>query len=267
MTRYHLRNGYQIFPTHSGGSRWCLSTPEISFQWINGPADVLTEVVGKLYTGNLDDRELTIAGRELVAALTERGVLRRADERPVHAVIGLDDEDGSASELAGLFSQAGFNVRILDALTSDLSVVTALVVTAPVQRDARWRSVDERCASAGVSWHRAYPEGSTTVVGPYSVPGHTASYRDCRGRQLAATRTPDEMEALWGHLDQVVINSGQERTPPGAMTVAAGMIAIDVVAHLSGELLPGAGTQRVHRWDDGAVTCHPVLPLPELSYR
>lgn len=128
--------------------------------------------------------------------------------------------------------------------------------------DEPWLAIDALCTETGTPWHRYHLDGRYLVVGPIFLPGHTASYRDTRGRLLAAVHDADGLAAHWHALGDA------ERRPPaswltrGAGAVAAGLVAADIDAVLSRGPVPSAGFQLVYDPVTAALTRHPVLPLP-----
>lgn len=125
--------------------------------------------------------------------------------------------------------------------------------------DAEWRRLDDERAER--PWHRCHVEGTRLVVGPFSVPG-APTYLDTRTRRLAASAWPDELEALWHHLDTATDLPPVPWPDPGVLAVAAGLVVADLVAYRAGHRPPGADRQVVVDPADLAWHAHPVLPLP-----
>ncbi|WP_208325990.1 YcaO-like family protein [Amycolatopsis arida] len=126
--------------------------------------------------------------------------------------------------------------------------------------DRHWQDVDEHCATAGIAWHRCHLDGGRLRVGPMVVPGDGVRYRDVRARRLAASPVPEELRELWAHLDTGTNLPAPPWPGPGQVAVAAGLLVADVLAHLAGNPVPGAGRELTV--GPGEVVRHPVLPLP-----
>jgi len=164
-------------------------------------------------------------------------------------------------------------------LTGELLGSQVRVVRGPVERgsfaerdlvvscagwlpDIRWRQIDSWSAEHGVGWHRVHAEGCRFVLGPFSVPGRTASYADTRARRLAAAGLADELEGHWAHLDTAEDLPAVPWPAPGGVALIAGLLASDVLAWLSGQPVPTNGYQLEVDPATGSIQRHPVLPLP-----
>ncbi len=141
---------------------------------------------------------------------------------------------------------------------SDAGPATIVVACAAGLPDEAWTELDEQCSARGVAWHRCWSEGHTMWVGPFSVPGLSASYRDLRLRRLAASSWPDELEASW----RSEVRRIAPWTPSSAASVAA-MIADDVLGYLGSGSVDA--TARSWRGFDPSTRTwhhHAVLPVP-----
>ncbi|QOC93438.1 hypothetical protein [Micromonospora craniellae] len=146
---------------------------------------------------------------------------------------------------------------------AELTGTDVLVDCAGWLPDARWRALDRRCTEAAIAWHRCYGDATSFVVGPFTVPGVSATYRDTRARLLAATDVPDLPTALWAYLDTRGPDTPFPWPATPAIATVAALLAADVTAYLAGAQPPHLGIQSVfdlarHRWNH-----HQVLPLPE----
>lgn len=238
--------GHQVFRGLDGG--WRYATPDEEFVRVDGPDEVLAMLADPPH-----DPGPRFA--QLVGALTDRGVLV-ADVADVAAAppvarVRVEGNGPIADRVRELIGAA---------VDAEPEVVVSVAGWVP---DEEWRARDIELREQGVAWHRVHAEGTGLVLGPFSVPGATASYRDTRGRRLAAAPVPDELLGLWAHL------AGPTAAPPPPVpaptaAVAAGLVAADVLAHVRGAPIPSAGYQLVLA-EDLTITRHPVLPLPDLG--
>jgi hypothetical protein len=169
-----------------------------------------------------------------------------------------------ALALADVLAAAGFDVVAAaeDTIAGDAGAGTDLLVAcAGWLPDRRWQQVDAACHKDGRPWHRCHLEGTRIVMGPFSVPGGP-SYCDTRTRRLAAAAWPDELEAVWRHLDAAVNLPPEPWPDPGVCALVAGLLAADVIAYRSGRRPPGADRQVVLDPTDLRWQAHPVLPVP-----
>ncbi|GAA3086648.1 hypothetical protein [Streptosporangium carneum] len=245
--------GHHLYTGPDGTWRSCDENER--FARLSGQADLLERMREQAYRGgSAPDLE------PLAAVLRERGVLtplpgEDADEGELRVCVRGDGP--VAVEVARLLETARNTLLDDDPRTAD-----ALVECTGWLPDERWRRVD---AGGGV-WHRCHVEGRRLVVGPMTVPGRTASYRDLRGRRLAAAALPDELAGLWSYLDDGL--AGTAPLPPvpwpnaGAVAIAAGLLVNDLLTWRDGGLPATAGFQLVVDPASGRVDRHPVLPLP-----
>lgn len=244
--------GYHVFRGSDG--TWRYATPDEQFVRITGPDHLLSQVSSP--DGPADPG--------LAAALTERGVL--TDAPPAREVgkesrVHLEGDGPVAEQLVPLLGAAVTLTRGPGdedvVLGSDL-----LISCAGRLPDTRWRQVDAWLTERRRPWHRVHVEGNSLVLGPFSVPGATASYEDTRGRRLAASPTPGELADLWHHLDGSDLPTP---IPAPAAAIAAGLLAADILAHLAGGTPPSIGHQLVLPFATLTPARHPVVPLPMLA--
>lgn len=263
--------GHHLYRGADGS--WRYSAPGDVFVRIGG-ADHLLALVQQIEAGTAT---VTVPGADraalarVTAALIERGVLAGQDPAPQDlAEWTVHVEDGSpvAGALLGLLEGVGplEGVRATVGPVDEGVVASCDVVVSCAQwlPDRHWRQLDSWCTAHATPWHGCYAEGDTFVLGPLSIPGRTASYRDTRGRRLAAAALPDELTAYWAYLD-----SGAPRPParfsPAAVSVLAGLLATDLLALMAGRAIPSEGHQLVVDLTTTSIRRHPVLPLPELA--
>ncbi|MCK9921752.1 hypothetical protein MXD61_07590 [Frankia sp. AgPm24] len=279
-----LAPGHHLYRGADGS--WRYSAPGDVFVRIGGDDRLLTLVQG--VEAGLSGVVVPAADRTAVshvsAALTARGVLRAPDrvaaaqvppvwkvwiegdgpatERLVDLLVELlDSVDGAPGRDANAV-RVQCTVGALDeAVVAGSQVVVSCAQWLP---DDRWRTLDRWCADHGTPWHGCYAEGDGFVVGPLSIPGRTASYRDTRGRRLAAAALPDELRAHWAYLDSDAPRPAA-RFPRTAVAVLAGLLAADLLALAAGTIVPSEGHQLVVNPRAASINRHPVLPLPDLA--
>jgi bacteriocin biosynthesis cyclodehydratase domain-containing protein len=242
-----------LYPGATG--RWCLHGPEDRFIRLQEePARVASLARHLTAEPNGEPDE---GVRELAAAFASYGLLDsppsgvQAQARRV-AVAG----DGPVgAELREILTAAG--IELVNGEDADL-----LIACAGWLPDAEWQRLDALCTDRGIAWHRVYQEGMAVHLGPFTLPGQTASYADARSRRLAASPFADELLALWRHLD------GGESLPeppvisPAAAGVAAGLLAADVLAWLADRPVPSRGCAVEIDLESFVVRRRPVLPVP-----
>jgi hypothetical protein len=198
---------------------------------------------------------------ELVKSLTDAGALSKATSVASVVRVHLAGQAPVACLLAEMLTGPACEVTS-GPIDQDVVAVSDLVVScASWLPDRAWSELAEMCRRHGTAWHGSYAEGSSVVVGPMWLPGQTASYLDVRGRRLAAAAAPDELRALWRHLE------GAEHVPEArwdqpSAAVAAALIAADVQAWRADRPLPQRDTQVVFDLASGRFDRHPVIPLP-----
>ncbi|MBB4915960.1 hypothetical protein [Streptosporangium saharense] len=243
--------GHHLYVGPDGTWRSCDENER--FTRLTGRADLLERMREQAYLGgNAPDLE------PLVTALRERGVLTDPSPgggEPLRVCVR--GEGPVAAETVRLLAGTGTALAVDDPATAD-----AVVECAGWLPDGHWLRLDDD----GAVRHRCHVEGRRLVVGPMTVPGRTASYRDLRGRRLAAAALPDELAGLWTYLDEGV--AGTVPLPPvpwpnpGAVAVAAGLLVNDLLTWWAGDLPATSGLQLVVDPASGRVERHPVLPLP-----
>ncbi|WP_156819505.1 YcaO-like family protein [Pseudonocardia sp. HH130630-07] len=163
--------------------------------------------------------------------------------------------DPIADEVRRLLSERA-DVRAEIGDRPDPAVHDVVVACANALPDDRWQDLDALCEGAGLAWHRVHVEGPVVCVGPFTMPGVSAGYRDWRARRLAASRNPDGLLDRWSRADRVPGPRPNSET----VVTAAQLVVDDVLAHLRGERAPGADHEV--RISGATLTRHPVLPLP-----
>jgi hypothetical protein len=255
--------GHHLYRRPDG--QWRGAGPADRFVRIGGPDDVLERAQRLLHTGDGDPDAPGL--RAVLDGLERRGVRSpaTAPSEPVRErfVVGIDGHGPIADHVGALLADTA-DVRRADGAT--IEGLDLLVSCAGWLPDTSWQTLDDACRRQGMPWHTTYAEGDTIVVGPLSVPGRTAGYRDVRGRRLAAAAFPDELLGLWAYL-----GDGDQPTPPvppvdtATAAVVAGFVAADVAALLAGRSWPSEGYQLVVVPGRAEVRRHRVLPLPAFA--
>ncbi len=268
--------GHHLYRGADGS--WRYSAPGDVFVRIGGDDRLLTLVQGieAGSSGVVVPAADRAAVSHVSAALTERGVLRGPGQVPAAQVppawkVQIEG-DGPATErlvelLVELLVNAdGVTMECAVGPLDEAAVAGNQVVVSCAQwlPDDRWRTLDRWCADHSTPWHGCYAEGDGFVVGPLSIPGRTASYRDTRGRRLAAAALPDELRAHWAYLDSDAPRP-VARFPRTAVAVLAGLLAADLLALAAGDAVPSEGHQLVVDPRAASISRHPVLPLPDLA--
>lgn len=270
---FRLVPGYLLYRVAPGD--WRCVSPQLDFLRISGPEDALQAVRASLLApqaGPLDGDAAALLGM-----LVERGAVRAEGEPPVvgsqhECVVGdLPEPDAGKIGIVGSGPVADALVRILGDRCVVLpsppdggaaSSASALVVCSPQMRDSEWTALDRLCQSTGTAWHRAFVEGDSLIVGPFSAGGETVSYRDYRARRRAAAATVEELDSLWNHLDSDDNGTWNIRPDDGLSAVAAGLIAHDLHCHAKGLTVPGGRSETEIDLGTGTITRHVVQPLP-----
>ncbi|GAA1017942.1 hypothetical protein Aple_026770 [Acrocarpospora pleiomorpha] len=263
--------GHHLYLGPDGAWRSC--DEHERFARLSGPAALLERMRDQAYQGG-NDQEL----EPLAAVLRERGVLAMVPEVAERELRVCVSGDGPvALHVARLLE--GVVTVLVD---GDPDAADVLVACAGWLPDERWQRID----AVGRVWHRCHVEGTRLVLGPMTVPGRTASYRDLRGRRLAAAPLPDELAGLWSYLDAGATDAGATDAgatgvgamgvgaagavslPPvpwpnvGAVALAAGLLVNDVLTWRATGLPASGSYQLVVDPATGGLDRHPVLPLP-----
>ncbi|WP_214104931.1 TOMM precursor leader peptide-binding protein [Acrocarpospora catenulata] len=241
--------GHHLYVGPDGTWRSC--DEQERFARISGPPELLARMRAQAYQGGADP-EL----EPLTEVLRARGVVREMTMPDRTITVSVRGGTPVAAAVAELL--AGCERVTVAPPEADADV---LVVCAGWLPDSEWLRLD----ATGVVWHRCHVEGTRLVLGPMTVPGETASYRDLRGRRLAAAALPDELAAYWAYLE-----SGEPLPPvtwpnQGAVALAAGLLVNDVLTWRDTGRPAAADRQLVVDPATGEVTRHPVLPLPLVS--
>lgn len=265
-----LRPGAHLYMGHDGWWRHRAADGRVTRLRSSGDMDA---VRGALVEGAVPGALPQGHVRRHLEAFDRRGLLHH-DERSdgshrARVVLVVDgsgpDEHPVAAHLRTLLA-ASADIAQAPGLTGfEVDDVDLVVACAGWLPDRRWRAIDAACAATRTPWHRTYVEGTRAVVGPFTAPGGTASYEDTRARLLAATGDVHELLSFWAHLDA---GAGVPPVPwadlggPGGAAMIAGLVAVDVLAALTGGTVPSEGAQLVVDPATATVERHPVLPLP-----
>ncbi|MEW1820385.1 hypothetical protein AB0323_06255 [Arthrobacter sp. NPDC080031] len=271
---FRLVPGHLLYPVAPGD--WRCVSPQLDFLRISGPEDALQAVHASLVGSRQDAMPLDGDAATLLGMLVERGAVYRAEAEAPADGSEHEDEVKDLPQTAGKIGILGSG-PVAEALVRMLgdgcivipgpldegaaSIVSALVVCSLQTKDAEWTAIDELCQRTGTSWHRAFAEGGSLIVGPFSAGGRTVSYHDYRARRRAAAATVEELDRLWNYLDSN--ETGWNVWPDdGLSAVAAGLIAHDLICHAKGLDIPGGRCETEIDLGAGTITRHTVLPLP-----
>lgn len=141
-----------------------------------------------------------------------------------------------------------------------LEEVQRVVACADWLPDGEWVELDQWCTRQSIPWHRSWREGAAVWIGPFSVPGSSASYIDLRLRRLAASSWPTELEALWAHLGTPSDSLRAPEWNAATVAVVAGALVSDLWA--GGSADPTASAWRGYDVTSRTWHSHPVLPIP-----
>ncbi|WP_219462539.1 YcaO-like family protein [Nonomuraea rhizosphaerae] len=240
--------GHQLYPGADG--IWRCQEPDGRVTRILTPGALMRRLPQALAGTIPIDEDLA----DLLRALEERGILTRQEapvllaDRVVH-VVG----DTPVADMTAALLQP--QVKVVRGPLESVEGVDLVIACEDWLPDTEWQRIDRLCA--GVPWHRCHTDGLSFRIGPCTIPGRTATYADTRARRLAAARLPDELLTLWQRLDSGDHLSGHPWT--ASSRVAAGLLADDALAVLSGRTAPSEGHQLIV---GASLTRHPVLPLP-----
>jgi hypothetical protein len=252
---------------------WRLCAPSDRFTKIRAPGRLLARLQRVLHgLAPLDDALEGCDGddRDVIVALLdgfERRGLLAADAQtpgpPAGRTVHVEGDTPVAACVVDLLEpQVTVSRGPLEGAVGEADMLVACAHWLP---DARWVQIDRLCTERMVPWHMCYAEGDLLYVGPFSLPGRTASYADTRARRLAAAGAPDELESYWSYLDR-----GHDLPPvpwpsAGGCALVAGIIVADVLGHLCGDAVPSEGYQLGIDPRRALVGRHPVLALPSLD--
>jgi len=263
--RVTLAPGHHLY--RGADDVWRLYAPGDQITRIGGPDEVLVGAQKRLHGAS------TAADGALVAEL-ERGLMRRGAlapaaqtkiARPWTVVVAGDNPIGRAvrtmlEHYADLRSPSARPVNEDDVRAADTLVTCGGWLT-----DRAWSELDGWCRRHGTAWHMSYVEGTRHYLGPMYVPGRTASYRDARGRRLAASGVPDELRGFWAYLESEAVLPPVPWPDPAGAAVIAGFLVGDLVRHRRTGVPATVDHQLGFDPADGTVTRHPVLSLPETA--
>jgi hypothetical protein len=263
MAPQRLLPGVSLFP--GPGDGWYLAGPGDRLVRLHEGPERLARLARLLAA---EEADLTTAEElaDLMTAFAEQGLLwSPAAETAIDltprsvTVLGCGP---LVAAVATLLGGAGVGrVEKLPALQPPAAVPDLVIACAGGLTDAWFLELDDWCLHHRIPWHRTYQDGGSLHLGPLSLPGETAAYRDARERQLALAAHPEVLLALWRHLDAT---GGGEVPPlaPAVASVAAGLLAADALAVLAGTPPPFHG--RAVELDPVRLTwcAHPVLPVP-----
>lgn len=258
-THKMLRSGWHLFPSSDGS--WMLLAPDerlIRLRIEPDQAERLARHLGGEALPEQDDL------RPLLDTFARQGLLEprdrsRPDLKSRRVVIRGDGPIAAA--VVRLLREAG--IGSVDTESSDASELPDLIIACGGWLpDSDWLRLDAWCRERNVAWTSCHAEGLRFYAGPLTIPGRTAGYADVRARRLAAARFPDELGALWRHLDR-----GRNLPPvpwPNAagVTALAALLVSDPLAWLAGEPPPHEGEQICFDPVDFSWHGHPVLPVP-----
>jgi hypothetical protein len=262
-----LVDGCHLYPGPDGVWRYYL--PGGEFVRISAPAAMLSQAQRLLHGASPEPE----AGADVeglgafLDALCERGVLAEpppsGPERSVRTV-HVDGDNPIGHAVADLLG-AQVKVTVGTADEAAVAAADAVVSCAGWLPDAAWQRLDGWCARHGRPWHMVYAEGTTWYLGPMSVPGRTAGYRDVRARRLAACGVADELTAYWAYLDVTTAAPPVPWPSPAEAAVVAGLLATDVLAYRDRGTPAADGVQLAVHLAGGRVERHAVLPLPAVA--
>lgn len=260
-----LQPGWHLYP--GPDEMWRLAAPDGAVTRISGPAPLLQRVASLSRPGLANLPDLAAGEEPVFAALCEalatRGALRTSPAAAFPGRVPRVQVEGHgplAAHVAALLSSSS-EARTGPIDEDAVAGCDAVVSCANWQTDTRWQQLDRWCHAHGTVLTTSHAEGDTYVIGPAGAPGRTASYRDARGRRLAAAPLPDELGLLWAHLDEHAADLPAAALSTAAKAVIAGLLVHEVHAALD-EHPPAHGRQLVVSLRDLSVAAHPVLPLP-----
>lgn len=244
------------------GDDWLVHTPDEELLHLEADPES-AGALHALVTGS-PARPQSEQAAELVTALTGYGAVDNAPV-PRRPRVGVTGGGPARAALERLLSAYGLPLRAAAAERGELAEhagLDVLVACGEVLPDNDWQRLDERCAAAGLPWHRIYREGRRWYTGPLTDPERgSPGYRDLRLRRLAASGHPEQLLAYWRWAE-----SGG-RPVPGrdgpAVEVAAALVVADLMAWARGaDDIPALSAQTGIDPHTLAAVRHPVLPVP-----
>lgn len=269
-----LRPGVHLFPS-SDGRDWFLAEPGERFTRLLGPAEALDALQSELHGGPVAEGVPQELRDGLATALAQRGVLTGPTTRPGPPAaprIRLAGSGPVAEFVRRSFASwaevtpdpVGGDAALDPAPPEPSGPCDVRVTCAGWLPDEEFRAHDDLSRTTGIPWHHCHVEGTSLAVGPFRVPGGVG-HRDWRGRRLAASTTPAELEAYWTHLDDLDARAEVGWPDPGVCAVAAALLVDDVRHWWDTRQAPTVTREHVVGRDaSGALrwSRHPVLPLP-----
>jgi bacteriocin biosynthesis cyclodehydratase domain-containing protein len=276
-----LAPGHHLYPADDGA--WRYSAPFDRFVRVTGDSATLA-AFQRLVHGGVEPDLGTMAAvdSEAFAQLSEMfaarelldhdapAVLSTAPERPDRATALVAIEGGDTPlgrAVTRLLEQAA---RVVQGPADEDAVRAAdLVVScAGWLPDTHWQELDRWCATHRTPWHRLHVEDSRFFLGPLTVPGETACYRDLRGRRLAASPVADELLRHWSYLeDPDQLRPAVPWPAEAGLAMLAGLVAHDVLTYLRTGTPAVVDAELEVDLAAMSITHHRVLPLPATSAR
>jgi hypothetical protein len=257
---YRLQPNCHFFRLPDGG--WRLHTPEGKFIRLR-ITPLQGELLAQIFDGKLS---LTIEQDSSIEKLLElfqnQGflTLEKAAILPCQTVL-VFGENRLAEQVSKLL-QTTANVMQQADFSLPKDKPDFVVACADWLPDAAWQKLDAWCESQNVSWLMAYREGRRYVIGPLSVPGETASYRDTSARRLAATHYPEELAGYWSYLNENGAKLPLPTTTEAELAVVAGTIVGLVKLKLESQPTVEVSDQLIYDPTTLSWERHPVLPVP-----
>lgn len=196
----------------------------------------------------------------LLAELAQEGFLvdpvgPREPRQPGNRAVSVLGDNPLASTVRDLFARSG----IEDVGPDSADAVVACAGWLP---DRAWCDLDAKLHEARIPWHRAYGDGLSCFLGPLTVPGESAGYRDTRSRVLAATDADDLVAGLWAHWEGAGAGRPYPWPDPGTLAALGGTLVADVLALFGDAPVPATRHQTEINCADLHRVHHPVLPVP-----
>ncbi|MDA3642616.1 hypothetical protein LZ318_39170 [Saccharopolyspora indica] len=250
--------------------------PGCSVFTVEGRGTVLRDAAGQMFDIALPDEAvrsaLTGAETEALAAFRKAGHLGERARWPEDRarVVVLADESAALCEAlrrAGAEPVAApADSSLADVLGGDPAAVCAW---SDGPAPSAWRELDV-LVDHGVAWQRASREGRHVLIEP--VAG-AVRHRDVVARRLAAAGSGHRhLAEFWAQHDAGTALHGEETTDAADLALVVALLVTDLRAWAIGsdaggsafqpEPLPASRRLRVVGLDTGAISDHPVLPVP-----